>query len=198
MRELSSHLTRDKAERDAIEEVLKGWGDWRARTEFALGTGSNSPIAGVIGETTGRLYGENKEKAHKASLEKYAQIRLSLLKNGFSDENATERERLKNETTKLLKEWKARIQDLSQPKESIVTKPKTPGYNGNRFYAKIDQIIASLPRNHRAALVNKYEKGWEIKDFMEYKKWGYGTAKTRISEARKEFKKIYKSGLKKK
>lgn len=47
--EPSTHLSRDRGSRDtALEDLLTGWGEDRARMLSALSTGSSSPIAEVI------------------------------------------------------------------------------------------------------------------------------------------------------
>lgn len=192
IREPSTHLSRDKEERDYIEGILKDWGDWRARTEFALDTGSQSPIAGVIGENSGKLYGENKEKEHLAMIEKYAEIKIMLISQGFSDQTRSSRVELRAETSRILREWKERKKDLAQPKEDIVKKPKIPGYNGNHYYSKIDKIISGMNRVYRYILINKYENDWSVSQFMTHRKWEYQTTVNRISEARREFKNLLK------
>ena len=179
-------------DRKWVKDILTGWGDWRARTDAVLSTGSQSPIASIIGENSGKLYGVNKQKEHIAQLNKYHQIKKSLEKIGYVGDNLIDR------TRKELKEWKVKRDLIPQPKETRETKPKTPGYNGHKYYSKIDKMVYELNPVYRNILIKKYEHLWIIDDFMQQMGWERNTAWTRISEATKEIRVLLKKSLKNK
>ena len=186
MNELSSHLDRDKERRDWIGGVLRGWGEWRAKADNVLSTGSQSPIAGIIGENSGKLYKDNKDREKAANRAKYKQIVEALIKLGYKWPE------LGYQAKKELREWKIKKSLIPQPKETINLKPKVPGYNGHKYYAKIDKLVSQVSTVHRYILIKKYEFQWEIKDFMNHKGWKYNTTKTYIYDAKQELKDLFK------
>ena len=132
------------------------------------------------------MYGETKEKERVAELKKYHEIKRGLFKLGYKED-------LIYQACKELREWKIRRDLIPQPKETINPLRKVPGYNGNKFYNKIDKAVSKLTAVHRFILIKKYEFQWEIKDFQNHRGWKYGTAKTYIYDAKKELKILLKS-----
>lgn len=162
----STHLTRGKKPDDQLEQILEPWGLYRQKGVPGLSSPRKSPLEGYN------------------CLETAGTREIDRKKLGFF--------KTINAKTALFeyKIWKARILSLGVPRETTVTKPVIPAYDGDKRYSKIDRILSQIHSQYYNILIHKYEHQWEIRDFEI--NWGLDpkVARNQLRRARKAAKEI--------
>lgn len=171
-RQQSTHVTRDRVSGDKrLENLLDQWGYWRRTGATVLSFDARSCVVDIA-----ERMANNKNYTYESS--KYDEIVLNYEKQGLTGDA------LKEAAKRAFYEYRRRMEELSQPKETVVQLSAVPVYHSKKDMAQADRAIAELYNLYRRVLIQKYEHEWTSADFLKEWRWDVDKTKDKLRRSR--------------